>query len=280
MFIDTDRFREIIDTLSRNKSRSLLTGFGVFWGIFMLVFLIGGGHGMQDMLRNNFQGFATNSAWNMTTADITLLRRRIPQLDIITPMASRWNINATHADKKTSVVFKGLLPAYRHVEEPRMRYGRYINDMDISHDRKVCVIGKKVYKDLFPGGGDPCGQRICVDKVYYQVVGVDYNTGTMHINGSAEESSVVPFSLMQRVYSQGDNIGLICVTARPGIAMADITQSIRQVIADNHHVDPHDEKSINVFNTEVMFGMLDNLFNGVNFLILLVGIGTLLAASA
>ena len=58
MFIDTDRFREIIDTLSRNKSRSLLTGFGVFWGIFMLVFLIGGGHGMQDMLRNNFQGFA------------------------------------------------------------------------------------------------------------------------------------------------------------------------------------------------------------------------------
>lgn len=298
MFIDTDRFREIIDTLSRNKSRSLLTGFGVFWGIFMLVFLIGGGHGMQDMLRNNFQGFATNSAlvyaqpttkpyagfrkgraWNMTTADITLLRRRIPQLDVITPMASRWNINATHADKKTSVVFKGLLPAYRHVEEPRMRYGRYINDMDISHDRKVCVIGKKVYKDLFPGGGDPCGQRICVDKVYYQVVGVDYNTGTMHINGSAEESIVVPFSLMQRVYSQGDNIGLICVTARPGIAMADITQSIRQVIADNHHVDPHDEKSINVFNTEVMFGMLDNLFNGVNFLILLVGIGTLLAGS-
>lgn len=298
MFIDTDRFREIIDTLSRNKSRSLLTGFGVFWGIFMLVFLIGGGHGMQDMLRNNFQGFATNSAlvyaqpttkpyagfrkgraWNMTTADITLLRRRIPQLDVITPMASRWNVNATHADKKTSVVFKGLLPAYRHVEEPRMRYGRYINDMDISHDRKVCVIGKKVYKDLFPGGGDPCGQRICVDKVYYQVVGVDYNTGTMHINGSAEESIVVPFSLMQRVYSQGDNIGLICVTARPGIAMADITQSIRQVIADNHRVDPHDEKSINVFNTEVMFGMLDNLFNGVNFLILLVGIGTLLAGS-
>ena len=298
MFIDTDRFREIIDTLSRNKSRSLLTGFGVFWGIFMLVFLIGGGHGMQDMLRNNFQGFATNSAlvyaqpttkpyagfrkgraWNMTTADITLLRRRIPQLDVITPMASRWNINATHADKKTSVVFKGLLPAYRHVEEPRMRYGRYINDMDISHDRKVCVIGKKVYKDLFPGGGDPCGQRICVDKVYYQVVGVDYNTGTMHINGSAEESIVVPFSLMQRVYSLGDNIGLICVTARPGIAMADITQSIRQVIADNHRVDPHDEKSINVFNTEVMFGMLDNLFNGVNFLILLVGIGTLLAGS-
>ena len=298
MFIDTDRFREIIDTLSRNKSRSLLTGFGVFWGIFMLVFLIGGGHGMQDMLRNNFQGFATNSAlvyaqpttkpyagfrkgrvWNMTTADITLLRRRIPQLDVITPMASRWNVNATHADKKTSVVFKGLLPAYRHVEEPRMRYGRYINDMDISHDRKVCVIGKKVYKDLFPGGGDPCGQRICVDKVYYQVVGVDYNTGTMHINGSAEESIVVPFSLMQRVYSLGDNIGLICVTARPGIAMADITQSIRQVIADNHHVDPHDEKSINVFNTEVMFGMLDNLFNGVNFLILLVGIGTLLAGS-
>ena len=55
-------FREILDTLSRNKSRSLLTGFGVFWGVFMLILLIGGAGGLKQMLQSTFAGFATNAA--------------------------------------------------------------------------------------------------------------------------------------------------------------------------------------------------------------------------
>ena len=62
MKIDIDRFREILDTLSRNKSRSLLTGFGVFWGVFMLVALLGGGRGLEEKLQGNFKGFAANAA--------------------------------------------------------------------------------------------------------------------------------------------------------------------------------------------------------------------------
>ena len=67
MRFDVDTYREILDTLTRNKSRSFLTGFGVFWGVFMLVSLIGGGQGMKEMLNKNFDGFATNSAfvWSM-----------------------------------------------------------------------------------------------------------------------------------------------------------------------------------------------------------------------
>ena len=63
MRIDIDTYREIIDTLTRNKSRSLLTGFGVFWGVFMLVSLIGGGNGVKELLSKQFEGFATNSAF-------------------------------------------------------------------------------------------------------------------------------------------------------------------------------------------------------------------------
>lgn len=59
---DTDRLREILDTLSRNKSRTFLTGFGVFWGVFMLVGLIGGGDGLKELINKNLDGFATNSA--------------------------------------------------------------------------------------------------------------------------------------------------------------------------------------------------------------------------
>ena len=298
MKFDIDRFREILDTLSRNKSRSFLTGFGVFWGVFMLVALLGGGQGLKELLQNNFEGFATNSAiifaqpttkpyagfrkerkWSMVYSDVERLKRQVPELETVSPVVSRWNGSAVNSDKKTNCTMKGLLPDYREVETPQIYYGRYLNEMDIMQNRKVCVIGKKVYKDLFPGGGDPCGRRICVDDIYYDVVGVDYSSGNMSVNGRNESSVIVPLTMMQKAYNLGDSVHLICVTAKPGVTMNSITQKMRTVIAQAHKVDPADEKAVTVFNTEVLFGMLDNLFSGVNFLILLVGIGTLLAGA-
>lgn len=298
MKFDIDRFREIIDTLTRNKTRSFLTGFGVFWGVFMLVALLGGGQGLKEMLQNNFEGFATNSAiifpqnttkpyagfrknrsWCMVYNDVERLKQYVPELETVSPMLSHWGGSAVYDDKKTGCTMKGVLPDYQNVETPSLYYGRFINDMDVKQNRKVCVIGKRVYKELFPGGGDPCGKRICVDDIYYDVVGVDYSAGNMSINGRAETSVVVPLTLMQKAYNMGDSVGLVCVTAKPGVTMSSITQKMRGVIAKAHQIDPTDEKAITVFNTEVMFGMLDNLFSGVNFLILLVGIGTLLAGA-
>ncbi len=298
LLFDIDRHREILDTITRNKSRSLLTGFGVFWGIFMLVALVGGGNGLRELLARNFDGFATNSAmiwaqsttkpynglrkgrwWSMNYNDVVRLKQQVPELDEVQPLISEWGRIATVGDKKSTATVKGLLAGYQNVEQPRMFYGRYLNDMDISQNRKVCVIGKKIYKELFPGGGDPCGKRLCIDKIYYSVVGVDYSSGNININGSADESISIPLSIMQQAYNKGDTVHLIAVTAKRGVAMSDITQKMRTVIANAHYIDPTDEKAISVFNSEVMFGMLDNLFSGVNFLIMLVGIGTLLAGA-
>lgn len=293
-----DTYKEIMETLTRNKSRSLLTGFGVFWGVFMLVVLLGGGQGLKELLSNNFQGFATNSAlvfaqpttkpydgfrkgrqWNMVYQDVERLRAQVPELDVVTPMVSQWQRIVTAGDKKTTAGVKGLQPAYAKVEEPQIRYGRYINDMDMAQRRKVCVLGKKVYKTLFPGGGDPCGQLVRVDSVYYRVVGVDYAAGEIKVNGGTEESVIVPITLMQETYGLGDAVHLISVTGKPGVVMSDVAPVMRAVIGRAHRVDPTDEKAITVFNTEVMFGMVDSLFTGVNFLIWLVGIGTLLAGA-
>ena len=293
-----DTYKEIMETLTRNKPRSLLTGFGVFWGVFMLVVLLGGGQGLKELLSNNFQGFATNSAlvfaqpttkpydgfrkgrqWNMVYQDVERLRAQVPELDVVTPMVSQWQRIVTAGDKKTTAGVKGLQPAYAKVEEPQIRYGRYINDMDMAQRRKVCVLGKKVYKTLFPGGGDPCGQLVRVDSVYYRVVGVDYAAGEIKVNGGAEESVIVPITLMQETYGLGDAVHLISVTGKPGVVMSDVAPVMRAVIGRAHRVDPTDEKAITVFNTEVMFGMVDSLFTGVNFLIWLVGIGTLLAGA-
>ncbi len=301
MRFDVDTYREILDTLTRNKSRSFLTGFGVFWGVFMLVSLIGGGQGMKEMLNKNFEGFATNSAfvwsqqtskaykgfrkgrwWSMDLKDVERLRQRVPELDVIAPVVFMpWNASSTayHEDRKVTINVQGVTPEYADVVGPKLYYGRYINDMDLKHHRKVCVLGKKIYKDLFKEGGNPCGQSIRIDSTYYQVVGVDYNTSSISINGTSEEMVTLPFTMVQQAYNRGQQIDLIAVTARKGVVMSDITDRIRETVARAHYVDPTDEQGARVFNTEVLFQLLDNLFKGVNFLIWLVGLGTLLAGA-
>lgn len=298
MKFDIDTYREIIDTITRNKSRSFLTGFGVFWGVFMLIVLIGGGQGLKEMLQKNFAGFATNSAmiWTQNTTkaykgfrkgryfsmvekDMTRLRQQVPELDIITPVMFGGQKNAVKGEHSFSANVSGVSYDYADVTSPIMYYGRFLNEMDVREARKVCVIGKEVYKKLFPGGGDPCGQRIRLDSTYYQIVGVDYKVSGININGRNDQIVSIPYTVFRKAYNSGDQIHSLAVTAKPGVVMSTITDRMRTVIARAHTVDPTDEKAVTVFNTEIMFAMLDNLFNGVNFLIWLVGIGTLLAGA-
>ena len=296
---DIDTYREILDTLTRNKSRSFLTGFGVFWGVFMLIVLIGGGRGLKEILQDNFAGFATNTAmiwtqpttkpykgfrkgryFSMVEKDMQRLKQQVPELDIITPVMFGGRKNAVLGDKTFNAHISGYSFDFAKVNTPIIYYGRYINEMDVKDSRKVCVIGKQVYKKLFPKGGNPCGQRIRIDSTYYQVVGVDYKGGNgININGRADEQITIPYTVFQKTYNSGDQIHSIAVTGKQGVVMSSLTNRIRTLIARAHLVDPTDEKAITVFNTEVLFAMLDNLFNGVNFLIWLVGIGTLLAGA-
>ena len=299
MRLDLDTYKEILDTITRNKSRSLLTGFGVFWGVFMLIALMGGGQGLKEMLQNNFAGFATNTAiiwaqnttkpykgfnkgrsWQMEEKDLERLRHRVPELDVITPLLFGGNKSVVFGDKKFSGSTQGVNPDYAQVSVPKMFYGRYINEMDVRRQRKVCVIGKQIYKTLFPGGGDPCGKSVRVDSTYYTVVGVDYRSGNgVNFGGRADETITIPQTVLRTAYNRGTAIDIIATTGKPGVVMSSIAQRMRETIARAHNIDPSDEKGIMVFNTEVLFQMLDNLFKGVNFLIWLVGIGTLLACA-
>ncbi len=298
MRFDLDTYREILDTITRNKSRSLLTGFGVFWGVFMLVALMGGGQGLKEMLQNNFVGFATNSAmvwaqpttkaykgfskgrqWSMEYQDVGRLRRYMPELDVVTPVLFHGSASAVVGDRRSSATVRGTAADYRKIEAPKLRYGRYLNDMDIAKRRKVCVIGKKVYTDLFPGGGDPCGQKLRIDSVYYTVVGVDYSTSGINFGGEGGQKVILPITLMQQAYNLGNNVHMIALTGKPGVQISDITPRIRSIIARAHLIDPGDEQGVMMFNTEAMFKVMDNLFIGVNFMIWLVGLGTLFAGA-
>ena len=298
MRFDADTFKEISDSLTRNKSRSLLTGFGVFWGIFMLLFLAGGGHGMKQMLSKNFEGFATNTtilwpskttkpylgfkqgrAWWFTQDDVARLRALVPELDIVTPIVSQWGQTASHDINSFSASIKGVNSEYAGIETPKIKYGRYINETDVLQERKVCVIGKRVYTSLFPDGGAPCGKRIKIGPVWFTVVGVDYNSGSISINGNSYSAIILPFSVVQKLYHRGNFVDMICVTGRSGVRMSEIEPALREVTARYHKFNPADKQALFVLNTEEMFSLVDNLFRGVNFLILLVGLGTILAGA-
>ena len=299
MRFDLDTYKEILDTITRNKSRSLLTGFGVFWGIFMLIALMGGGQGLKELLQNNFAGFATNTAmifaqnttkpykgfnkgrsWQMEMSDLQRLRQQTPELDVITPMLFGGRKNVVYGDKTFSGSTQGVNPDFSKVSAPKIYYGRYINEMDIRQQRKVCVIGKQIFKNLFPGGGDPCGKTVRVDSTYYTIIGVDYRSGNgINIGGRADETITLPQSVLRTAYNRGNDVDIVAVTGKPGVVMSKLSSRMRATIARSHSINPTDEKGIMVFNTEILFQMLDNLFKGVNFLIWLVGIGTLLAGA-
>lgn len=298
MRFDIDSYTEVLDTITRNKTRSLLTGFGVFWGLFMLLFMMGFGDGIKSVLSETFEGFANNTCitvssnttmpykglkegryWRQQVGDIERLRAMVPELDVITPVVSVYSSNATFGELAADCSVKGLDPQYAKIETPSIKYGRYLNKVDMEYKRKVCVIGKKVYEDLFPDGGDPCGNFIKIGPVYYQIIGVDYNQGNISINGSADRTVAIPFPLAQQLYNRGDVVDLICMTGKSGTAMSEIEPKIREVMARGHSFDPEDKDAMMLINTEQIFMLVDNIFKGVSILIWLIGLGTLLAGA-
>ena len=295
---DFDTLREIGDSLFRNKRRTILTGFGIFWGLFMLLFLVGGGNGLKHKLTENFEGFATNTMvfissntskpykgmkegryWSLTRKDVERLQVLMPELDVVAPIVSNWGQTAQYKGNTSSVSVKGIAGNYHKIEAPVIKYGRTISDTDVDQERKVCVIGKRVYNDLFPEGDNPCGRYIQVGSVFLQIIGVDVSSSNLSINGNASQAVMVPFSVAAQLYKRGNTVDLICVTGKPGVKMSKLEPKLRSIMAREHLFDPTDDQAMMVLNTEQVFSIVDNLFRGVNFLIWLVGIGTLLAGA-
>lgn len=298
MIIDIDRWEEILVTITRNKTRSLLTAFGIFWGIFMLVALMGGSQGLKALMSKQFEGFASNSGavaanltsqpykgfrkgryWSMNLDDVERIRRGVPEIDIVTACNAKWGMNAIYQENKENCTLKGIYPENGKIEEPDMRYGRYINDIDVKESRKVCVIGKRIWEALFPDGSDPCGKYIRVSGIYYRIVGVDVSSGNMSIQGYAPRCVQIPFSTMMQNYNIGNDVQVITYTARVGHAISEVEKKVTALLKQAHTIHPDDTQAVMTVNVEALFSMVDNLFKGINLLSLLVGLGTLLAGA-
>lgn len=294
---DRDTWEEILVTITRNRTRSLLTAFGVFWGIFMLVSLIGGGKGLEQQMQQQFEGFAQNSAfvvaqptseaykgfrkgrwWSLELKDVERIKD-VEGVELVTPSFALWGKNAIYGENKYSCCVKGLYPNYEYIEHQDIKYGRFINDVDVREARKVCVIGKRVYESLFKKGEDPCGKSLQVDGIYYRIIGMNDGEGNMNIQGPASESIVLPYSTMQQAYNVGKDVHVVCFTVKEGVRVTDVQPAVEAVVKKPHLISPGDKQAVMMLNAEAMFSMVDNLMKGIRILMWMVGLGTLLAGA-
>jgi putative ABC transport system permease protein len=295
---DIDRWIEIWVTITRNKTRSLLTCFGVFWGILMLVILLGAGNGMKNGVMGNFKGFATNSVffysdrtseaykgfnkgrwWQMRNRDLESILANVDGVADISPViwGSRSEKNIVYGQTTGTYNVKGVMPGFFHIETQEAQYGRLLNYIDTQEKRKVCLIGAEVNETLFRNE-DPCGKYIRVNGLYYQVVGViKARSSNINIGGRAEESVILPFTTMQQSLNQGDTFHFMCMSIRRGFSVAQIIEEVKSILKTQNEIAPTDPQAVGVANLAEQFATFEMLFTGIDLLVWLVGMGTLLA---
>lgn len=295
---DIDLWYEIWVTITRNKVRSLLTGFGVFWGILMLVIMLGSGTALETGVLRNAEGFATNTAffftdrtgkpfrgfrkgrrWDMHNSDIEVIRKTVPSAKYISPMLFGGSAegNVVYGERAGAYNVRGVSPDYAKVERQRYLFGRFINNVDMLHRRKVCVIGTRVYEEFFKKGENPVGRQIRVKGIYFQIVGVTEGVSGVRIGGRSSETVSIPFTTFQQAYNQGDVVHFLVVTAKDGVSIERMEQDVKAVLRAQNKIALDDEQATGSFNVARTFKMFSSLFTGVRLLVWFVGIGTLLA---
>ncbi len=296
-----DFFNEIWATISKNRSRSLLTGFGVFWGMMILLALVSMGDSLKSAVWSHVAGFATNSVfigtsttslpykglqkgrqWDIVNSDLPVIRREAPSADIISSLCfgGLWENNVRHGDRKGSYQQIGVEPDFPKVMYIPLLYGRNINDIDIREHRKVCVIGNRIYRELFPEGGDVTGRMLSIGNIQFRIVGVRRQaTMDMYIGGPPDELVVLPITTLQQTYHLGETIHMVMATAKPQATAAQVEDEIKSTLKQLHSIAPDDQRATWSVNMEEQFKANQSLMLGLTLLIWLVGIGTLISGA-
>lgn len=296
---DSDRWREIFSTLKKNKLRTFFTAFGVFWGIFMLVIMMGSGSGLENAVSRDMGQMATNSVfiwtqrttipykgfsrgryYNFRNGDTESLREKIPEIKYIAPRIQGWggngNNNVVRGERTGAFSIQGDYPDYNLIDPVGVKTGRFINQMDITNNRKICVIGQRVRNEMFTLEEDPIGQYLRIQGVYFKVVGI---FESLKPEQGERENQVIylPFTTLQKTYNYGDIVGYYSITSIDDVPVSIVEEKAKALLRQRHTIHPDDAQAVGSFNLENEFKKMTSLFAGIRGLIWIVGIGTLLA---
>lgn len=292
---DRDKWQEILATIRKNKLRSFLTALGVFWGIFMLVFLLGMGKGLENGVYKDFgaraknimyvwssrttmpyKGFAAGRIVPLELSDLDVLRSQVEEIDMIAPRNEVGPFQVSKGDKGDSYNVRGELTDMPKIEAFIVHDGRYINQGDVRDARKVVVLGQTV-KDVIFGDENAIGEHVTIKGIDFTVVGVYGPAQVKEWTRSDMETVVVPLTTLSRAFGTGEFIDYMVCSAKPGTRVADMEPKIRKVLKEINSIHPDDPQGIGGFNLEKEFQQIQGLFLGIKIFLWFVGIGTLLA---
>lgn len=292
-WLDPDKWQEMISTMRKNRLRTVLTGFSVAWGIFMLIILLGSGTGLENGVRQEFEGDAVNTLWinagqisipwqgrkpgtpiSFRNPDVEAIGSEVDHIDHISPrLQIWWNTNITYGKETASFDIICIAPGYRYLEALKMEDGRFLNQNDILEGRKCVAIGKAVKEALFKDES-PIGKFIKVSGIPFQVVGVFDDSG-----GDRDIRRVyLPYTTAQRVYSNTDRYWSMNIVTQANMEESKAMEAqIRQELSRRLKFDPADERAVFIFNGVENYQQFMNLFRGIRVFIWIIGIGTIVA---
>ena len=291
---DLDKWQEIFDSINKHRLRTILTAFGVAWGIFMLVLLLGAGQGLQNGVSHNFEGDATNSLWissgktsmpykglkegrqiDLTNADYDLLWEQFSQIENLSgKYFLRGSKTVTFNGTTRSYSVQATHPDGQVVETLEMLSGRFYNERDMKDLKKVAVIGQNVQQELFDEL-DPIGESIIVDGTSYKIIGVFYDK-----EGEQTMRRIyLPISTVQKVYSSFDKMDqLVLVTGDLSEEdMSILEASVKKTFSDIKRFDPNDREAIRIYNRARDYQSFMSLMNAIKGLMWFVGIFSIIA---
>jgi putative ABC transport system permease protein len=290
---DLDKWQEILGTMRRNKLRTFLTSFGVFWGIFMLVLLLGAGNGMKNGVLNEFGSGAKNSLFisggktslpwqglkpgreiKLTNLDMVAIKRQIDGVELEAPrnrLGGEYTI--MNGTKNGSYQVFGTTNEYFQLNGEKLTAGRLLNPLDVLEQRKVIIMGEKVRKVLF-NEAPALGQYVQVKGVFFRVVGIFTTTQNQ---GRNEERAYVPFSTFQTTFNQYNQVQRLGLSTQAGLRVKDLEAQVRQLLARRHQFDPADKQALDMRNNEEEMARFNGLFTGIQVFVSIIGVLTLVA---
>jgi len=295
MLFDRDTWQEILSTIRKHKLRTGLTALGVFWGIFMLVFILGMGKGLENGAIKGFgeraknvmyvwprpttkpyQGFQAGRSPQFRLEDIIAIKQNVPEVAYIAPRHSISDASVYYKDMGETRVIRGETANMIKIEALQLHRGRYVNKRDVEEVRKVAVLGKRTAEVLF-GQVNPIGKYVRIKGVEFRVVGVFGPQEVKPWTESDLEAVVIPLTTMYRAFGTGEKVDYFVCSAARDVMVSQIEPRVQALLKRRHHIHPDDPRGIGGFNLEEQFQSVMNLFKGIKAFLWFVGIGTLLA---
>ena len=289
-----DLWKEIFDTILKNKLRTFLSGFTVALGILIFVVLFGFGNGLKNTFNEFFNDDATNTFFlfpgrtskpykgykserriEFDNSDLADIQKNFdPFLLYVTPRISRGAV-VKYNNKSNNYSIRGVAPAHQFAEQTIIMFGRYINQEDIRSRAKNAVIGRMVEKDLFQGAS-ALGAYIDVGGLAYKVVGVFQDEG-----GDNEERLIyTPYTTTQLIEKNTDKVDQIIVGFKPEIGYAGamaFEKSLGTFIREKKYISPSDPNGIFIRNVADQLKQNQQFATVLQIIVSFFSIGTLIA---